>query len=154
MMVSKNWCKLDIDSDNLDSYTNKHDVWNLVFAHHKEEDKVYPPTLIEIVDAQRKDQELKVYFEKNAKMPQKDIGVHLIEDNKSAMQKWKSNDWYGARIRGTKTYMFNTSLRLVVYQFLHTVSLCHHETIHYTQQTATNTVTMVVEPLAPPATRF
>jgi hypothetical protein len=23
--VSKNWCKLDIDSDNLDSYTNKHD---------------------------------------------------------------------------------------------------------------------------------
>jgi hypothetical protein len=25
MMVLKNWCKLDIDSDNLDSYTNKHD---------------------------------------------------------------------------------------------------------------------------------
>jgi hypothetical protein len=25
MTVSKNWCKLDIDSDNLDSYTNKHD---------------------------------------------------------------------------------------------------------------------------------
>ncbi len=23
--VLKNWCKLDIDSDNLDSYTNKHD---------------------------------------------------------------------------------------------------------------------------------
>jgi hypothetical protein len=22
--VSKNWCELDIDSDNLDSYTNKH----------------------------------------------------------------------------------------------------------------------------------
>jgi hypothetical protein len=25
MTVSKNWCKLDIDSDNLDSYTDKHD---------------------------------------------------------------------------------------------------------------------------------
>jgi hypothetical protein len=25
MMVSKNWCKLVIDSDNLDSYTDKHD---------------------------------------------------------------------------------------------------------------------------------
>jgi hypothetical protein len=25
MTVSKNWCKLDIDSDNLDSYTDRHD---------------------------------------------------------------------------------------------------------------------------------
>jgi hypothetical protein len=38
MTVLKQWCKLDIDSDNLDSYTNKHDDWNLVFAHHEEED--------------------------------------------------------------------------------------------------------------------
>ncbi len=82
MTVSKNWCKLDIDSDNLDSYTNKHDDWNLVFAHHEEEEEVYPLTLIEIADAQHKDQELKVYFKKNAKMPQKDIGCHLIEDTK------------------------------------------------------------------------
>ncbi len=72
MTVSKNWCKLDIDSDNLDSYTDKHDNWNLVFAHHKEENKIYPLTLTEIADAQRKDQELKVYFKKNAKMPQKE----------------------------------------------------------------------------------
>ncbi len=82
MTASKNWCKLDIDSDNLDSYTNKHDDWNLVFAHQEEVDKVYPLTLIEIADAQRKDQELKVYFKKNAKMPQKDIGPHLIEETK------------------------------------------------------------------------
>ncbi len=82
MTVSKKWCELDIDSDNLDSYTNKHDDWNLVFAHHEEEDKVYPLTLIEIADAQRNDQELKVYFKKNAKMPQKDIGLHPIEDTK------------------------------------------------------------------------
>jgi hypothetical protein len=70
MTISKNWCKLDIDSDNLDSYTNKHNDWNLVFAHHKEEDKIYPLMLTEIADAQCKDQELKVYFKKNAKMPQ------------------------------------------------------------------------------------
>ncbi len=39
MMVSKNWCKLDIDLN-----SNKHDDWNLVFAHHKEEDEIYPLT--------------------------------------------------------------------------------------------------------------
>jgi hypothetical protein len=67
MTVSKQWCKLDVDSDNLDSYTDKHDDWNLVFAHHKEEDEIYPLTVTEIADAQRKDHELKVYFKKNAK---------------------------------------------------------------------------------------
>jgi hypothetical protein len=55
MTVLKSWCKLDIDSDNLDSYTDKHDVWNLVFAHHEEEDKIYHLTLTEIADAQCKD---------------------------------------------------------------------------------------------------
>jgi hypothetical protein len=82
MTVSKNWRKLDIDSDHLDSYTNKYDDWNLVFAHHKEEDEIYPLTLTEIADAQHKDQELKVYFKKSAKMPQKDMGLHLIEETK------------------------------------------------------------------------
>ncbi len=71
MTVSKQWCKLDVDSDNLDSYTDKHDDWNLVFAHHKKENEIYPLTLTEIADAQCRDQELKVYFKKNAKMPQK-----------------------------------------------------------------------------------
>ncbi len=82
MTVSKNWCKLDIDSDNLDSYTDKHEDWNLMFAHHKEEERVYLLTLSEIADAQRKDQELKAYFKKNSIMPQKDMGIQLIEDTK------------------------------------------------------------------------
>jgi hypothetical protein len=60
-----------------------------VFAHHKEEDKIYPLTLTKIADAQRKDRELKVYFKKNAKMPQKDIGLHLIEDTKVLCKKGK-----------------------------------------------------------------
>ena len=67
MTVSKKWCELDIDSDNLGSYTNKHNDWNLVFTHHKEEDKIYPLMLTEIADAQRKDQELKVYFKEKQK---------------------------------------------------------------------------------------
>ncbi len=62
--VSNNWCELDIDSDNIDSYTDKHDDWYLVFAHHEEEEEVYPLTLPVIEDAQRKDQELKAYFKK------------------------------------------------------------------------------------------
>jgi hypothetical protein len=74
------WCKLDIDSDNLDSNTDKHDDWNLVFAHHKEEEEVYPLTLTEIGDAQRKDRELKAYFKTNSIIPQKDMGIQLIED--------------------------------------------------------------------------
>jgi hypothetical protein len=49
-----------------------------MFAHHKED----PLTLTEIADAQHKDQELKVYFKKNTKMPQKDLCFHLIEDTK------------------------------------------------------------------------
>ncbi len=53
-----------------------------MFAHHEEEDEIYPLTLTEIADAQHKDRELKVYFKKHAKMPQKDIGLHLIEDTK------------------------------------------------------------------------
>jgi hypothetical protein len=68
--------------DNLDLYTNKHDDWNLVFAHHEEEVTIYPLTIIEIAEAQHKDQELKVYYKKNAQMPQKDTCFHLIEDIK------------------------------------------------------------------------
>jgi hypothetical protein len=80
--VSKKWCKLDKDSDNLDSYSNKYDDWNLEFAHHKEEDKICPLSITEIVDAQCEDQELKVYFRKNAKKPQKGTCFHLIKDTK------------------------------------------------------------------------
>jgi hypothetical protein len=87
----KKWCKLDIDSDNLDSYTVKHDHWNLMFAHREEEEEIYPLTLTEIADAQRKDQEIKAYFKKNTTMPQKDIGIHLIEDTKVLCKKWQSN---------------------------------------------------------------
>jgi hypothetical protein len=56
---------------------------NFVFAHHEEEEDMYPLTPIEIAEAQCKDQELKVYFKKNAKTPSKDVCFHLIEDMKA-----------------------------------------------------------------------
>ncbi len=78
MTVLKNWCELDIDSDNLDSYNDKHDDWNLVFAHQEEEDRIYHLTLTEIADAQHKDQELKVYYKKNAKKCHKRMYVFIL----------------------------------------------------------------------------
>jgi hypothetical protein len=49
--------------------TDKHKDLNFAFANHREEDEIYPITTIEIAEAQRKDQELKAYFKKNAIMP-------------------------------------------------------------------------------------
>jgi hypothetical protein len=66
MTVSKHWCNLEID-------TNKPKILNFVFANHGEEDEIYPLTTIEIEEAQHKDQELKVYYKKNARMPKKDM---------------------------------------------------------------------------------
>jgi hypothetical protein len=51
MTVSKKWCELDIDSDNLDSYSDKHDDWNLLFAHKEEEDEISALTLAKIAEA-------------------------------------------------------------------------------------------------------
>jgi hypothetical protein len=51
MTVSKHWCNLEID-------TNKPKDLNFTFANHREEDKIYALTTIEIAEAQQKDQEL------------------------------------------------------------------------------------------------
>jgi hypothetical protein len=75
MTVLKHWCNLEID-------TNKHDYLNFAFAYHREEDEIYPLTTIEIPEAQRKDQELKAYYKKNAIMPKKDTCLQLVEDTK------------------------------------------------------------------------
>jgi hypothetical protein len=75
MTVSKHWCNLEIDTD-------KHKDLNFVFANHREDDEIYPLTTIEIAEAQRKDQELKAYYKKNAITPKKDICLQLVEDTK------------------------------------------------------------------------
>ncbi len=51
-----------------------------MFANHGEEEEIYPLTTIDIAEAPRKDQELKVYFKKNAPTPKEDVRFHLIED--------------------------------------------------------------------------
>ncbi len=66
MTVSKHWCNLEKD-------TGKHKDLNFAFANHREEVEIYPLTTIEIAEAQHKDQELKVYYKKNAIMPKKDV---------------------------------------------------------------------------------
>jgi hypothetical protein len=53
-----------------------------VLTHHKEEEEIFPVTTIESAEAQHKDQELMVYFKKNAKTPKEDISFQLIEDTK------------------------------------------------------------------------
>jgi hypothetical protein len=75
MTVSKHWCNPEID-------TNKPKDLNFAFANHGEEDEICPLTTVEIAEAQQKDQELKVYFKKNARMPKKDICLQLVEDTK------------------------------------------------------------------------
>jgi hypothetical protein len=55
-------------------------VLNFVFANHGDEDRVYPLTTIEIAETQHKDQDLKVYYKKDAIMPKKDKCLQLVED--------------------------------------------------------------------------
>jgi hypothetical protein len=75
MTVSNHWCYLEMD-------TNNHEDLNLVLANYGEEDEIYPLTTVEIAEAQQKDQELKVYFKRNAKTPKEDVRFQLIEDTK------------------------------------------------------------------------
>ena len=55
-----------------------------MFANHGKEDEINPLTTIaiEIAEAQRKDQEIKVFYKKNARLPKKDMCLQLIEDEK------------------------------------------------------------------------
>jgi hypothetical protein len=73
MTVSKHWCNIEID-------TYKPEDLNFTFANHGEEEEIYPLTTKEIAEAQRKDQEVKVYYIKNARMPKKDMCLQLLKD--------------------------------------------------------------------------
>jgi hypothetical protein len=82
MAVSKRWYNLEID-------TNKHVDLNFVFANYREEEEIYHHSTSEIAEAQHKDQELKVYFKKDAPTPKEDVQIHLIEDTKVLCKKDK-----------------------------------------------------------------
>ncbi len=64
MTVSKHWCNLEIDTD-------KHEDLNFAFENLGEEDEIYPLTTMEMAEAQRKYQELKVYYKKKCKNAKK-----------------------------------------------------------------------------------
>ncbi len=53
-----------------------------MFATHGEEDEIYPLTIIEIAEAQKKDQNIKIYYKQNAKTPEKRMSFQLIENTK------------------------------------------------------------------------
>ena len=55
---------------------------NNVFANRSNEEEIYPLTITEIAEAQKKDQNLKIYFKRNAKTPKKGMSFQLIEDTK------------------------------------------------------------------------
>ena len=99
MTVSKHWCNLEMDDT-----TEHEDQMNLVFANHGKEEEIYPLTLPEIANAQRKDRELKVYFNKNAIMPHKDMVIQLIEDTKVLCKNGKVIIPTSLRQRAVKWY--------------------------------------------------
>jgi hypothetical protein len=48
--VSKNWCKIELNDT-----IKQEDNLNLMFENHREENDIYPLTIIEIAEAQKKD---------------------------------------------------------------------------------------------------
>ena len=51
--MTKHWCRLELNLTN--NSEDKHlEMINQVFAHHGEENEIYPLTIKEIVDAQKK----------------------------------------------------------------------------------------------------
>ncbi len=114
-----------------------------MFAHHKAEEEIYPLTTIEIADAHCKGQELKVYFEKNTKMPQKDICFQLIEDTKVLCKNdklitpasiWhRAVDWYHhylqhpghSRLKETmRSVMYWKCMRTTIQRYVKTCRYC------------------------------
>jgi hypothetical protein len=55
---------------------------NLVLANCGEMDEIYPLTTIEIAEAQKTDQKIKIFNRQNAKTPERNIGFQLSEDTK------------------------------------------------------------------------
>jgi hypothetical protein len=50
-----------------------------MLTNHREENEIYPLTSIEIAKAQKKDQEIKIYFKKNAKHQKRICNFNLLK---------------------------------------------------------------------------
>jgi hypothetical protein len=91
-----------------------------VFANHGEEDEIYSLTTIEIAEAQRKDQELKVYYKKNVKMPKTDMCLTLIEDTNGkliipASLQHRAVAWYHHYLQHPGHSRLEETMRSVMY---------------------------------------
>ena len=75
----KHWCNVKTDD------TTKHEDLNLVFANHGEEDEIYPLTIKEIAEAQKKDRNIKIYYKRNAKTPEKGMRFSTYWKHQSAL---------------------------------------------------------------------
>jgi hypothetical protein len=96
-----------------------------VFAIHGEEEEMYPLTTIEIAEAQRKDQELKVYFKKNTKQPKEDVRFQISEDTKVLCKNdklmipaslwYRAVSWYFYYLQHPGHLHLKETMRLVMY---------------------------------------
>ncbi len=69
---------------------------NEVFANHSEEDEIYPLTVKEIIGAQKADNKLKHFFQRNATLD-KGLELRIIEDQKCICNKGRQRRammWY------------------------------------------------------------
>jgi hypothetical protein len=64
---------------------------NEVFANHSEEDKIYPLTIKEIIEAQKADNKLKCFFKINATLD-KGLELRIIEYQKCICNKRKTSN--------------------------------------------------------------
>jgi hypothetical protein len=105
--------------------TNKPKDLNVPFSNHGKEDEIYPLTTIEIAEAQRKDQELKVYYKKNARIPKEDMCLQLIKDTKvlcnngkiaiPASLQQRAVAWYHHYLQHPVHSRFKETMRFVMY---------------------------------------
>ncbi len=119
LTLSKHWCNGETDD------TTKYEDLNLVFATHREEDEIYPLTIIEIAEAQKKDRNLKIYYKQNAKTPEKGLSFQLIEDTKvlckedkmviPASLKHRAVSWYHHYLQHPGHSRLEETMRSVMY---------------------------------------
>jgi hypothetical protein len=83
-MFSKLWsCYNEAQQDSDEANTIQ---LNEVYANHSEDDKIYPLTVTEIVDAQKPDTKLKEFFKPDATLD-KGLKLQIIEDQKCICNK-------------------------------------------------------------------
>jgi hypothetical protein len=85
LMFSKLWSFYNEAQEDPDE-TNMIQMNDEVFTNHSEEDEIYPPTVKEIIEAQKADRNLKHFFKHNATLDKR-LEFQIIEDQKCICNK-------------------------------------------------------------------